>query len=112
MAGSQIYFHCRNFENIHTNAIKKRYQTSWKNSQKIYKLLIKFNRDHEKRQMLLCIHLLLQLRFGIAIFTTLPLSNIANIMEITAITEAVVNIISNAISEGKDRITPLIFRID
>ena len=43
---------------------------------------------------------------------TLALSNTAKIMETTAITEAVVNIMSNAISEGKDRITPLIFRID
>jgi spore germination protein GerM len=73
--------------------------------------LINFNQDHEKRWMLLCVHLL-QLRFGMVIFITLPLSNIANIMETTAITEAVVNIMSNAMSEGKDRITPLIFRID
>ena len=62
--------------------------------------------------MLLCIYIPLQLRFGIAIFTTLPLSKIAKIMETKAITEAVVNIMSNATSEGKDRIRPLTFRID
>jgi hypothetical protein len=33
-------------------------------------------------------------------------------METKAITEAVVNIMSNATSEGKDRFRPLTFRID